>query len=579
MTSFLLPPSLPFLIISYSMLIVVPSTTVAKQIKHFEFNVQMTNVARLCSTKSIVTVNGQFPGPELIVRESDQLIVKVTNHVPYNITLHWHGIRQLRSGWADGPAYVTQCPIQTGQTYVYNFTLIGQRGTFFWHAHISWLRATVYGPLIILPKIGVPYPFPEPYKEVPIILGEWWKADIEAVISQALQTGGGPNVSDAYTINGLLGPLYDCSTQDIFKLKVEARKTYMLRLINAAVNEELFFSVADHNLTVVDVDGVYVKPFDADIILISPGQTSNLLLRTKRSYPNAAFLMEARPYSTGLPGTYDNTTVAGVLEYESRTAASHKALPLRAPTLPAFNDTSFAANFAGKLRSLATRRFPARVPRGDPDRRFFFTVGIGTLPCPANSTCQGPTNDTMFAAAINNVSFVTPATALLQAHYFGRSRGVYTQDFPAFPEAPFDYTGAPPTTNAALGSGTRLAALPFNTKVEVVLQGTNILGAESHPLHLHGFNFFVIGRGSGNFDPANDPASFNLVDPVERNTVAVPAAGWVAIRFLADNPGVWLMHCHIEAHLSWGLKMAWLVQDGTLPKQKLPPPPSDLPKC
>lgn len=83
-----------------------------------------------------------------------------------------HGIKQLRSGWADGPAYITQCPIQTGQTYVYNFTVTGQRGTMWWHAHASWLRATVYGPLIILPKPGgTPYPFPKPYKEIPIIFG------------------------------------------------------------------------------------------------------------------------------------------------------------------------------------------------------------------------------------------------------------------------------------------------------------------------------------------------------------------------------------------------------------------------
>nr|GFB65996.1 laccase-17-like [Tanacetum cinerariifolium] len=63
------------------------------------------------------------------------------------------------------------------------------------------------------------------------------------------------------------------------------------------------------------------------------------------------------------------------------------------------------------------------------------------------------------------------------------------------------------------------------------------------------------------------------------NTVGVPAGGWVAIRFRADNPGVWFMHCHIEIHMSWGLKMAWAVMDGKLPNQKLLPPPLDLPKC
>lgn len=79
--------------------------------------------------------------------------------------------------------------------------------------------------------------------------------------------------------------------------------------------------------------------------------------------------------------------------------------------------------------------------------------------------------------------------------------------------------------------------LPFNSTVELVMQDTSILGAEAHPLHLHGFNFFVVGQGFGNYDPKKDSVGFNLADPVERNTVGVPAGGWVAIRFRADNPG------------------------------------------
>lgn len=45
------------------------------------------------------------------------------------------------------------------------------------------------------------------------IAGEWWKADTEAVINQAMQTGGAPNISDAFTFNGLPGPSYNCSAQ------------------------------------------------------------------------------------------------------------------------------------------------------------------------------------------------------------------------------------------------------------------------------------------------------------------------------------------------------------------------------
>ncbi|KAH9661057.1 Laccase-17 [Citrus sinensis] len=555
--------------------------------RHYKFDIKLQNVTRLCNTKSIISVNGKFPGPRIVAREGDQLLIKVMNHVQNNISIHWHGIRQLRSGWADGPAYITQCPIQTGQSYVYNFTIVGQRGTLWWHAHLSWLRSTLYGPIIILPKRGIPYPFTKPYKEVPIIFGSGslpisplWSIDPETIISQALQTGGGPNVSDAYTINGLPGPLYNCSAKDTFKLKVKPGKTYLLRLINAALNDELFFSIANHTLTVVEADAIYVKPFETETLLIAPGQTTNVLLKTKPHYPSATFFMKARPYVTG-QGTFDNSTVAGILEYEKPlnfhlSSNSIKNLPLFKPVLPALNDTSFATSFTNKLRSLASTQFPANVPQ-NVDRRFFFTVGLGTSPCQSNQTCQGP-NGTMFQASVNNISFVMPTTALLQAHFTGKSDGVYTPDFPTSPLIAFNYTGTPPN-NTMVSNGTKLVVLPFNSSVELIMQDTSILGAESHPLHLHGFNFFVVGQGFGNFDPNKDPTKFNLVDPVERNTVGVPSGGWVAIRFLADNPGVWFMHCHLEVHTSWGLKMAWIVLDGKHPNQKLPPPPADLPQC
>lgn len=150
-----------------------------------------------------------------------------------------HGVRQLRSGWADGPAYITQCPIQPGQNYVYNFTLNSQRGTLLWHAHISWIRATVHGAIVILPKLGVPYPFPRPHKQKIIILGElgfllitnvltielcficclllylgeWWKSDVEAMVNKSTQLGQPPNVSDAHTINGHPGHVPGCAAK------------------------------------------------------------------------------------------------------------------------------------------------------------------------------------------------------------------------------------------------------------------------------------------------------------------------------------------------------------------------------
>jgi laccase len=409
------------------------------------------------------------------------------------------------------------------------------------------------------------------------VAGEWFNADPEAVIKQALQTGGGPNVSDAYTFNGLPGPTYNCSSaSDTFKLKVKPGKTYLLRLVNAALNDELFFAVANHTLTVVQADASYVKPFTADTLVISPGQTMDVLLTAAASPSSPAYAIAVAPY-TNTVGTFDNTTAIAVLEYDGAPQqAQLRNLP--PPALPLYNDTGAVANFSAKFRSLASAQYPALVPR-TVDRRFFFAVGLGADPCQSrvNGTCQGP-NGTRFAASMNNVSFTMPKTSLLQAHYQRRYSGVLTANFPAVPPAPFNYTGTPPN-NTFVTHGTRVVPLSFNTTVEVVLQDTGILGAESHPLHLHGYDFFVVGTGFGNYDANNDTAKYNLVDPVQRNTISVPTAGWVAIRFVADNPGVWIMHCHLDVHLSWGLAMAWLVNDGPLPNQKLQPPPSDIPRC
>ena len=79
--------------------------------------------------------------------------------------------------------------------------------------------------------------------------------------------------------------------------------------------------------------------------------------------------------------------------------------------------------------------------------------------------------------------------------------------------------------------------LMYNANVELILQGTNVLASDNHPIHLHGYVFHVVGKGFKNFDPEKDPLSYNLVDPPEETTVGVPKNGWVAIRFTANNPG------------------------------------------
>ncbi|QCE04085.1 L-ascorbate oxidase [Vigna unguiculata] len=534
-------------------------------VRHYKFHVVAKQTSRLCSSKSIVTINGKFPGPTLYAREDDTVLVKVINQVNHNVTIHWHGVRQLRTGWADGPAYVTQCPIQPGKTYVYNFTLTGQRGTLLYHAHVNWLRSTLHGALVILPKRGVPYPFPKPDDELVVVLGEWWKSDTEAIINEALKSGLAPNVSDAHTINGLPGTVTNCSSQDVYNLPVEGGKTYLLRIVNAALNEELFFKIAGHKLTVVEVDATYVKPFKIETIVIAPGQTTNVLLNADQK--SGKYLVAASPFMDA-PVAVDNLTATATLHYTGTLATT----PTFLTTPPPKNATQVANNFISSLRGLNSKKYPVNVPL-TVDHSLFFTVGLGINPCPSCKAANG----SRVVASINNVTFLMPTVALLQAHYFN-IKGVFTTDFPANPPHVFNYSGPGPT-NLNTVTATKVYKLPFNATVQVVLQDTGIIAPENHPVHLHGFNFFVVGKGVGNYNPSTDPNNFNLVDPVERNTVGVPAGGWTAIRFMADNPGVWFMHCHLEVHTTWGLKMAFLVENGNGSEQSVIPPPKDLPKC
>ncbi|KAG8371529.1 hypothetical protein BUALT_Bualt13G0097400 [Buddleja alternifolia] len=505
----------------------VASLADAEETHYHEFVVQRKVVNRLCNRRKIITVNGQFPGPTIVARNGDKLVIKVTNRASSNISLHWHGIRQMRTPWADGPAYITQCPIMPGATYTYRFTIENQEG-------------------------------------------EWWDRDINAVMRRALFSGAAPNVSDAYTINGQPGDLYRCSRQGTMKIRVNSGDKVLLRVINAALNQQLFFSVANHKLTVVEADATYHKPFTTRVIMLGPGQTTNVLLTADQ--PPARYYMAARAYATGRNNPFDNTTTTAILEY--KTARSRSSSRPVLPQLPAFNDTATVTAFTSQLKSIPSN---AKVPTNI-DESLFFTVGLGLVNCAPGPRCQGP-NNSRLAASMNNVSGVLPNTTSILQAYYQNIPGVFTTDFPPSPPVKFDYTG---TVSRALSQptfGTKLYKVKFGSNVQIVLQDTAIVTTEDHPIHLHGYHFFVVGQGFGNFNPKMDTSKFNLIDPPVRNTIDVPTGGWAVIRFVADNPGVWLFHCHIDSHLTWGLAMSFLVENGIGKSQTIEPPPADLPQC
>ncbi|XVE49039.1 hypothetical protein DITRI_Ditri01bG0050000 [Diplodiscus trichospermus] len=281
-----------------------------QEISHGEFkelarkNIQVKNVSRLCHAKPIVTVKWMFPGPTIYSREGDRVLINVTNHAQYNMSIHWHGLKQFRNGWADGPAYIHNALSRKGR-----------------------------------------------------VTREWRNNDVEEIEKQGNKLGLAPNTSDAHTINGKPGPLFPCSEKHTFVMEVEQGKTYLLRIINAALNDELFFAIAGHNMTVVEIDAVYTKPFTTQAILIAPGQTTNVLVQATQA--PGRYFMAVRPFMVmDVQLTIDSKTATAILQYKG---VPNTVLPIL-PQLPLPSDTAYALSYNAKLRSLNSPLYPANVP-------------------------------------------------------------------------------------------------------------------------------------------------------------------------------------------------------------------------
>jgi laccase len=398
-------------------------------------------------------------------------------------------------------------------------------------------------------------------------------------------------------------------------VQVQQGKTYLLRVINAALSNEYFFAIANHQLTVVGTDASYTKPFSTDYIMITPGQTMDLLLKADQlkdsSYPSRYYIA-ARPYNGNVNVNPDNNITTAILEYRTGMNAfpalsifgthpynrnlaarfdatfattireyttstnTFPSVPLL-PFLPEINDTNAATAFTDRLHSLASWDHPVDVPKTI-DEHMYISIAVNAIPCYEASNCTGPLKGKL-AASLNNASFQNPSIDVLDAYYYSIPN-VYTPDFPRKPPFFFNFTEdvVPPELYLTQKS-TKVKFLEYNTTVEIAFQGTNILGGENHPIHLHGHSFYVVGRGFGNFDKEKDPLSYNLVDPPYENTIGVPKNGWAAIRFKAANPGVWFMHCHFDRHTVWGMDTAFITKNGNGTDEKMLPRPHNMPHC
>ncbi|CAN6283662.1 unnamed protein product [Urochloa humidicola] len=551
---------------------------VATVVEH-TFVVSQVKMTHLCNETLVTVVNGQLPGPMIEVTEGDSVTVHIINQSPYNLTIHWHGVKQMLNCWADGVPMITQCPIMPNHNFTYRFNVDAHEGTLWWHAHISFLRATVHGALVIRPRHGASsYPFVKPYKEIPIIIGEWWQMDLE----QADQ-GIVDNLDVYFTasmINGKLGDLYNCSgaAEDGYNIDVEPGKTYLLRIINAVLFSEYYLKIAGHKFTVVTADANYISPYTTDVIAIAPGQTVDALVVADAA-PGRYYMVALLNQSPEPDPETPTFITRGIVQYHNILGPDNRAVT---PEMPDHKDLMTSFYFHGNLTGLHRPQRPPVPTRVD--ERLFVTLGRGTI-CRHGQSLSCDKSITV--TTINNISYQQPdtATPLLKLHYYNTGSLVtMLQELPDNPPRVFNYTdpalmppGSPivaklqPTSKATVARRFRHGAV-----VEVVFQGTAMLSGESNPMHLHGHDVFVLAHGEGIYNAARDVARYNLVNPPLRNTVLVPRLGWVALRFVADNPGIWYMHCHFEYHMTMGMIALFIVEDGPTVDTSLPPPRADF---
>uniref|UniRef100_A0A0D9WRC3 L-ascorbate oxidase n=1 Tax=Leersia perrieri TaxID=77586 RepID=A0A0D9WRC3_9ORYZ len=560
--------SLLFLVCCCTVMRILPQCATAAKARHFRWEVSNMFWSPDCEEKVLIGINGQFPGPTIRAKAGDTIVVELKNGLhTEGVVIHWHGIRQIGTPWADGTASISQCAINPEETFTYRF-VVDKPGTYFYHGHYGMQRAAgLYGSLIVDVADGEE----EPFKydgELNLLLSDWYH---ESIYTQMVGLSSKPfrwiGEPQSLLINGR--GQFNCSLAAAHTpgakqcavagggnrhcapviLPVLPNKTYRLRVASTTSLASLNLAVGNHKLTVVEADGNYVDPFLVDDIDIYSGDSYSVLLTTNQN-PSANYWI-----SVGVRGRQPKTSPAlAILNYRPNRASNLPPSP--PPPTPAWDDFARSKSFTHRILGLAGNTPP---PPAKSDRRIELLNTQNRM-------------DGHIKWSINNVSMVLPSTP-----YLGSLKMGLKSAMPPSSESPSDtfgrgYDVTRPPANPNTTAGGNLYVIAHNATVDVVLQNANALArnvSEVHPWHLHGHDFWVLGYGEGMFDEKLASAAFNLRNPPLRNTAVIFPYGWTAIRFVADNPGVWAFHCHIEPHLHMGMGVIFaeaVDRVGELPK-------------
>ncbi|CAB9507669.1 L-ascorbate oxidase [Seminavis robusta] len=516
--------------------------------------------------KDMLLVDDQNPGPTIRANKGDTIQIKWNNESPSEgVSIHFHGLIMKDQPYADGTGTVSTCVVGPMQTFYQTF-VADNAGTHYWHGHTSLDRMDGLQGAIIIddPEDPEEQALQGLYDgERVIFLQDWYHRsgpgirtglDSEPFIwlgdAQSFLINGGGRYGGC--LSDPSNPLCDpdgCSVKNyLASVQVEAGKTYLFRVINAAALVAVNFAIAGHSMTIVRVEGTYVDPLPVESLDVNVAQRYDVLVTMDQPPDTSYWISTVVRHRGGVQGH-------AYLQYDNAEPPNDEdPLPVH------FEQDDMVEG--PLLDALLVSKNVASLPNSDilalEATRSIVFVGTQTRYAP----------DNLLRWASNNVSNAFSATPLLTMAY----EAVNAEGALPWPDTEIDSTlvvpDSPPLTwhytNTLQDEGVSIyhdqhgvAIFKFvlGNVVDIVLQNARALNgaAELHAWHLHGHAMWVIGQGMGSFDPENDPQFFNLENPLLRDTISVWPLGWTAVRFLADNVGAWPFHCAMAPHAVMGM--------------------------
>ncbi|EXJ58514.1 hypothetical protein A1O7_05940 [Cladophialophora yegresii CBS 114405] len=481
--------------------------------------------------RTMIAINGRFPGPLIRANMGDRLIINVQNNLPNGTAIHWHGLFQNGTNWMDGTSGITQCPIPpNGGRFTYNFTLENQFGTYWYHTHYSTTNGDgPVGPLVIHSPDEVKM---QKYYDVDqvVLLQDWYHDYSQALLPDYLASGSenGEPVPDNGLIQGT--NYFNCSSLDSDSgyvceqnstravLTVEHGKRYRYRLINAGAFATFQFSIDNHPLSVIEADGTATEPLSVHRVDIAVAQRYSVVLNANQSSASNYWIRaQLNTFCFGDDNPVLDADARALITYTNSTAA---------PTDSVDWKDALDVECIGLNSSLLTPMFETEAPPATIMYALAANFQIGDY--------------AIDRAYINGTSWVMSAVPTLNQAVAGLEAANST----------FTTLGV----SSAFSANQYVIDVPDVAIVDLLITNYD---EGAHPFHLHGHSFWIVATSPDQyFDWSTYPAlNTTLSNVLKRDTIMIDAFGWALVRFVADNPGLWALHCHISWHMESGLLM------------------------